>query len=666
MEEKKKLGEILLEAGVIDKFQLKSALAEQNKWGGRLGNHLVQMGILTEELLVKALSKQLKIPYLDLGQMQITKETLDLVPQELAEKFHLVPVAVKKIANKKTLIVAMSDPTNLDAIDELQFRTGHIIKPAVDGDTAIEMAIRKFYYGEIGPMQKPGQPIEFDPANAPAPANTNNIPTSDVHSPPEETFSFAEEQTVPEPVGEASLADLGMELVPAPLEAPSDVPAQYTDPMAYAESLEAAPYEEAPAFEPTAPVEEPAAWQEPAPVYDENGQPMYDANGQPMYDAPPAPEEAPLEAAYDPSQYDANGQPLYADVAPAVYEEPAAPEYDAAAQPAYDAASGTQYDANGQPVYGGPEATVLEAPAEPTAAPTHDENGVPYETAPAWDPNAQNWDENAAAAADPNAAATAAGAWDAPPAESLDALAPESAIALEGIDPAAAEPTVSDGSVYDPTEAEPVAAIDPETGAGLAALAADPEPPPPLHEIAPEAPPAWEGGDGAVDAPAWSDSTQPEHETAPVEAWSAAPVEPGPAEAAVEVAGSTEWNAGDAVRTDFGEQPAEPYEPTAPGEPTHAGEPATAEALAADGGAQEAPRWDPTAGTQPDAIVPPDAEALAAPEPEDPLTLVPFESLEGRAIRAIAGLMIEKGLLTPEELAARLKLFLGDGSQTPQ
>ena len=689
MEEKKKLGEILLEAGVIDKFQLKSALAEQNKWGGRLGNHLVQMGILTEELLVKALSKQLKIPYLDLGQMQITKETLDLVPQELAEKFHLVPVAVKKIANKKTLIVAMSDPTNLDAIDELQFRTGHIIKPAVDGDTAIEMAIRKYYYGETGPMQKPGQPIDFDSANAAAPANTNNVPTSDVHSPPEETFSFGEEQTVPEPVGEASLADLGAELVPTPLDAAPEVPVQYTDPMAYAESLDAVP----------APYEEPAAWHEAAPAYDENGQPI-DGAAPGTDAASPAQYEAPAEAAYDPTQYDANGQPLYADVAPAVYEEPVAPE-DAAAQPAYDAASGTQYDANGQPVYGGPEATAWEAPAEPTAAPTHDENGVPYETAPAWDPNAQNWDENAAAAADPNAAATAAGAWDAPAAEFPDAaLTAESAAALEGIDPAAAEPTVSDGSVYDPTVAaepwngdagtvEPVATIDPETAAGLVAFAADPEPPPPLQEIAPDAPPAWDGGEGAVNAPVWSDPTQPEYETAPVADGTApvedgsaspgvetsiepsypqgaAPVEPGPAEAAVDVAGSTEWNAGDAVRTDFGEQPAEPYEPTAPGEPTHAGEPATAEALAADGGAQEAPRWDPTAGTQPDAIVAPEAEALAAPELEDPLTLVPFESLEGRAIRAIAGLMIEKGLLTPEEIAARLKLFLGDGSQTPQ
>ena len=147
-EEKKKLGEILLEAGVIDKFQLKSALAEQAKWGGRLGNHLVQMGTLTEDLLVKALSKQLKIPNLDLSQMAVTPDVLELVPQEIAEKFHLVPVAVKKIANKKTLIVAMSDPTNLDAVDELQFRTGHIIKPAVAGDTAIELAIRRFYYGE--------------------------------------------------------------------------------------------------------------------------------------------------------------------------------------------------------------------------------------------------------------------------------------------------------------------------------------------------------------------------------------------------------------------------------------------------------------------------------------------------------------------------------------
>ena len=66
MEPRKKLGEILLEAGIIDKFQLKAALAEQAKWGGRLGNHLEPLGILTEDLLVKGLSAQLKRPNLDL------------------------------------------------------------------------------------------------------------------------------------------------------------------------------------------------------------------------------------------------------------------------------------------------------------------------------------------------------------------------------------------------------------------------------------------------------------------------------------------------------------------------------------------------------------------------------------------------------------------------
>ena len=89
--QKKKVGDILIEAGIVDRFQLQAALAEQRKWGGRLGKHLVQMGILTDELLVKALSTQLRMPNLDLERLEdISSDVIDLVPRGVAEKFHLV------------------------------------------------------------------------------------------------------------------------------------------------------------------------------------------------------------------------------------------------------------------------------------------------------------------------------------------------------------------------------------------------------------------------------------------------------------------------------------------------------------------------------------------------------------------------------------------------
>lgn len=218
MESRKKLGEILLEAGIIDKFQLKAALAEQAKWGGRLGNHLVQMGILTEDLLVKGLSTQLKIPNLDLAAIDsIPNHVLKLVPQELAEKFHLMPVAVKTIKNKKTLIVAMGDPTNLDAIDELRFRTGYIIKAAVAGDTAIEMAIRRHYYGEHVEATPTG-PIDFDGASAgpPSGASTQQRANVEAASAGLDSTTLSEEQVSAETAAPAP--------APAPTAAPSSAP----------------------------------------------------------------------------------------------------------------------------------------------------------------------------------------------------------------------------------------------------------------------------------------------------------------------------------------------------------------------------------------------------------------------------------------------------------
>ena len=145
---KKRLGDFLLEEGLIDKFQLQAALAEQKKWGGRLGKHLIELGILSEEVLVKVLSKLLALPSVDVGRLSIPRSVIEYVQVKTSEKYNVIPIGIEDApGSKKTIIVAMSDPTNLAALDELRFTTGCAVRPVVSGDTSIERAIRTYYYG---------------------------------------------------------------------------------------------------------------------------------------------------------------------------------------------------------------------------------------------------------------------------------------------------------------------------------------------------------------------------------------------------------------------------------------------------------------------------------------------------------------------------------------
>src|SRR5512136_726417 len=96
MAERKRLGDILIEAGVIDNFQLQSALGHQRQWGGKLGRILVENRFLSEDVLVRALSRQLNIPSIDLSLMTVHERVVKLVPTDLAERFGIVPVGLKR------------------------------------------------------------------------------------------------------------------------------------------------------------------------------------------------------------------------------------------------------------------------------------------------------------------------------------------------------------------------------------------------------------------------------------------------------------------------------------------------------------------------------------------------------------------------------------------
>lgn len=147
MDTKKKLGDLLVDAGLIDEIQLRAALSHQKQWGGRIGAILISMGFISEEKLLKFLSSHLQIPAVDFKKVRIQDDVLKLISMDIAKKHHVLPIAIWQEGSKKYLVVAMSDPTNLIAIDEIQFITNLHVKPAIATDIAIGEGIRYYYEG---------------------------------------------------------------------------------------------------------------------------------------------------------------------------------------------------------------------------------------------------------------------------------------------------------------------------------------------------------------------------------------------------------------------------------------------------------------------------------------------------------------------------------------
>ncbi len=141
-----RLGELLLRAKVVTEAQLQTALAEQEKWGGKIGQILVRMGYLSEDLLTKALSKQLGIPRVDLEKTHPGAVALRKISPELAEGYGVLPLEVRD--EGKTLLVAMADPQNIRALDELRAATGCRIQALLAGETEIRRRIGQLYAAE--------------------------------------------------------------------------------------------------------------------------------------------------------------------------------------------------------------------------------------------------------------------------------------------------------------------------------------------------------------------------------------------------------------------------------------------------------------------------------------------------------------------------------------
>jgi type IV pilus assembly protein PilB len=157
-----RLGELLVRENLISLQQLQKAQEEQKAKGGRIGYHLTKLGFIEDSELTNFLSKQYGVPSINLKEFEIDTDVIKLIPKEVAEKHQCIPV------NRAgaSLILAMSDPSNIFAIDDIKFVTGYNIEVVVASEQAIKEAIER-YYAEKGPdaasiMQEFGEDFEID------------------------------------------------------------------------------------------------------------------------------------------------------------------------------------------------------------------------------------------------------------------------------------------------------------------------------------------------------------------------------------------------------------------------------------------------------------------------------------------------------------------------
>jgi type IV pilus assembly protein PilB len=139
---RRRLGELLVEAGLLTQEKLTEALGTQKNTGKRLGQILIEMNAISEEEMAFALAMQLKIPYVDLKNLEIPSKVLEAIPEEISRKFLCTPIALKN----SILDVAMADPLDLNMMKDLQFITGYSIQPAISTTTQIFDLLQRHYH----------------------------------------------------------------------------------------------------------------------------------------------------------------------------------------------------------------------------------------------------------------------------------------------------------------------------------------------------------------------------------------------------------------------------------------------------------------------------------------------------------------------------------------
>src|SRR6187402_2606514 len=143
-----KLGELLLKENMVTPQQLQEALNHQKMGGGKLGKAFVSLGFVKDEEITSLLSRQYGVPSINLDHFEVDPAIIKIIPAETARKYQVLPLS----RSGAVLTIAMADPTNVFAMDDIKFMTGYNVEPVVASESAIEDAIEK-YYGSTRSLQ---------------------------------------------------------------------------------------------------------------------------------------------------------------------------------------------------------------------------------------------------------------------------------------------------------------------------------------------------------------------------------------------------------------------------------------------------------------------------------------------------------------------------------
>jgi hypothetical protein len=211
---RKRIGEILLERGTITAEQLEAGLKTQRQTQQRLGATLVSQGAITEPMLVQALSEALEIPVVDLRTVSPDWAAVHLVRARFCEQHEMFPYALESVGGRRQLVVAMTDPLNHTAVEEVEFTTGLKVSPRVAALSGVRAAILKYYHkvtpgaalgaSRPAPPPLPGPPARGTTQRPVAPARPSSAQAAD----DDEEVIIGEEVPAREKTDRTVLADL--------------------------------------------------------------------------------------------------------------------------------------------------------------------------------------------------------------------------------------------------------------------------------------------------------------------------------------------------------------------------------------------------------------------------------------------------------------------------
>lgn len=161
-----KLGQILVNRGLLEPDQLAAALAAQQASGAWLGMTLVRLGFVDEETLIRTLAGQLKLPVARIRGKRVSPEVLECVGADVAEKHRCLPLFFKQERGQRVLFVAMEDPSDAEALEEISAASGETLRAVLVAPTELEEALQRHYHGAADTGEAPDGLAAREPLHA--------------------------------------------------------------------------------------------------------------------------------------------------------------------------------------------------------------------------------------------------------------------------------------------------------------------------------------------------------------------------------------------------------------------------------------------------------------------------------------------------------------------